>query len=72
MNLIDNGFVFAVFVYQATIEQTQGPSFPLASTAFPFVWYKTPTDDVTCDECVQWHDERTAMSGTLTSAVKCK
>jgi len=60
-------FVFVVSVYQATVEQLQEPSHSQGSTAFPFVWYKIPEDEVTSEsyECEERQDERTALSSTL-------
>lgn len=47
-------------VRQATIDQAQAPSHPPEYTPFPFIWYKTPADQVTSVsyKCEQQQDER--------------
>jgi len=40
-------FVFAVFVYQAAVEETQVQSFNAGSTPFPVIWYKYVADEMT-------------------------
>jgi len=52
-------------------EQIQLPNHQQQYTAVPFVWYKTPEDQTTSasPECGSGHDERNALSTSLTSDV---
>ena len=66
---IYNLMTFAVSVFQATSEHTHAQSQMLRQIRVPVVQYKTPADDGMSvgQNCGQWHDERTAVSSTLTT-----
>ena len=59
-----------MFSIQAVSEQPQESEHQLQNTADPFVWYKTPADEMTMsDDCGLQDDQRDGSSNVLHSTV---
>ena len=66
----ENAYIynFVLLVLQSVSEQLQRSEHQLQNTAVPFIWYKTPADEMTIsDDCGLQDDQRDGSSNVLHS-----